>query len=68
MAREVKLAPRDILARLKTLASPEVDESLCRLRERYGQRRGSAADVRAILDRALGSRSLTEELYKSRGA
>jgi hypothetical protein len=62
------LSPLEILARLKELSSPEVDESLSRLRERYGRRAGAAADVRAILDKALGSRSLTKELYKSRGA
>lgn len=58
----------DLASRLHALESGDVQTSLAKLRKRYGRRATSAAAVRALLDKALGDRALTEELHRSRGA
>ena len=55
---------------LEELSSPEAEEAIRKEAERI--RNGpepipTAAEVRAMMDEALGDRTLTEELYKLRG-
>ncbi len=52
---------------LDALQSPKVMKDLERLRKRYARRVTPFGEVRAMLDEALGDRSLTEELYRMRG-
>ena len=55
---------------LEELSSPEAEEAIRKEAERI--RNGpdpipTVAEVRAMMDKALGDRTLTEELYKLRG-
>ena len=55
---------------LEELSSPEAEEAIRKEAEQI--RNGpdpipTAAEVRAMMDEALGGRTLTEELYKLRG-
>jgi hypothetical protein len=54
---------------LKVYASqvPEVEVSLEKLRKRYARYAVSAEEVRTMMDKALGERTLTDELYRLRG-
>lgn len=58
--------PADLLLRLSSLQSPEVAASLERMRKRYGRYAVPAATLRAELDRQLGDKTLTDELYATR--
>lgn len=56
----------DAQTKLYALQSPEIKEALERLRLRYPAA-PSVEEVQLSLDKALGERSLTEELYRMRG-
>lgn len=57
----------ELTLKLFLLESPEVQESLGRLRRRYERYASSADQVREMMDNALGDRTLTELLYELRG-
>ena len=57
----------EAILRLLALQSPGVQESMDKLQKQYGEYAVSADEVRAMLDKALGDRTLTEELHKLRG-
>jgi hypothetical protein len=61
-----KVSQRELAARLHALQSPDVQGSLERLRRKYGRHAVPVAQVRAMLDEALGERPLTQELYALR--
>ncbi len=48
------------------MRSPVVQESLRELRSRYGGHAASVSEVRAMLDKAMGERTLKEELCRLR--
>ena len=58
---------REGTERRLTTESAAVRRSLDHLWERYGQYAVSADEVRVELDRHLGDRRLTAELYRMRG-
>lgn len=60
-----KPSVQETLLRLYAL-SPEVQASLEKLRKRYGKHAMPASELRKLLDKQLGDRTLTEELYKLR--
>ena len=47
---------------LQALTSPEAEASLRKMEEEYGKYATSASDVRAMMDKALGDRTLKETL------
>ncbi len=56
----------EAILRLLASQSPGVQESMDKLQKQYGEYAVPADEVRAMLDKALGDRTLTEELYKLR--
>ncbi len=62
-----KTSITEVALRLYALENPEIEEYLQRTRRRYGRYAAPAREVRASLDKALGDRTLTEELHKLRG-
>ena len=61
-----KIGRTEMALKLYSLQSPEVQESLDKLRKRYGKYAVPAEQALAMMDKALGERSLTEELYEIR--
>jgi hypothetical protein len=60
--------PRESLEeRVRRLESPTAYQSVERLTRRYAKIRATADEVREELDRVMGDRTLTEELYRMRG-
>ena len=49
-----------------SMQSPAVQESLQKLEYQYGEYAASASEVRAMLDKAMGDRTLKEELHRLR--
>ncbi|MBI2918693.1 MAG: hypothetical protein HYY01_11990 [Chloroflexi bacterium] len=56
----------EVTVRLQALQSAETRKSLKRLRQLHGKHALPAAEVRRMLDEALGARTLTEELHQLR--
>lgn len=54
------------LHRLQALRDRAVEDYITKLRARYGKYARPAEEARRILDQAMGSRTLTEVLYKMR--
>jgi len=54
----------ELALRLYASQSSEVQRSLEALYKRYGKYAVAAKELRAVLDKALGERTLTEELYQ----
>ena len=61
-SRERKTSVMEVAMRLHALQTPEVAEYLERTLERYGKYAVSADEVRAMMDDALGERTVTAEL------
>ena len=61
-----KVSQQELVARLHALQSPDVQASLEKLRRKYGRHAVPVDQVRAMLDEALGERTLTQELYALR--
>lgn len=61
-----KTSVAEVLLRLQAAQNPEIEEYLRRIRRRYGRYATSASEVRAMMDKALGGRTLSDELYKLR--
>lgn len=64
---EPKTSITEVTLRLYALQNPEVEEYLRRIRRRYGKYATPAQEVRAMMDKALGTHTLTEELHMVRG-
>lgn len=60
-ATSTKQAPR-----LYALQSPEIATTLAELRARYGKYTVPDAELRKSIDKAMGNKTLTEELYAMR--
>lgn len=66
-APERRHGTAELALRLQGMQGPEIQESLDKLRQRYAKHAVPVEQVRDMLDRALGSQPLTDELYKLRG-
>ena len=60
-----KMKP-DVAVRLYSLASPAIAETIAKLRARYGKYALPDPEARKVVDKAMASRTLTEELYAMR--
>ena len=61
-----KVKTAELALRLYAQQSPEIEQSLEKLRKRYGKYAVPADELRKMLDKELGERTLTEELYALR--
>ena len=61
-----EISQQELAARLHALQSPDVQASLEKLRRKYSRYAVPVEQVRAMLDEALGERTLTQELYALR--
>lgn len=52
--------------RLYNLLSPSIAETIATLRARYGKYALPDPEAREVVDKAMGTRTLTEELYAMR--
>ena len=59
-------AKSEIAQRFYSMQNPSVQESLEKLRTRHAKYAVPARELRAMLDEAMGDRTLTEELHKLR--
>lgn len=57
-----KVGKRPINSGLEVLRDPVVEESLREMEEEYGKYASSASEVRVMMDKALGGRTLKEVL------
>lgn len=57
----------ELALRLSALQSPDVAASVRKLSKRYAKHATSADQVRAMMDLALGDRTLSAVLYEVRG-
>ncbi|MCL5960423.1 MAG: hypothetical protein M1358_14135 [Chloroflexi bacterium] len=62
-----KTSITEVALRLYALQNPEIEEYLQQVRRRYGKYAVPAQEVRAMMDKALGSHTLSQELHKLRG-
>ncbi len=62
-----KTSVAEVLLRLQAVQNPEIEGYLRRIRRRYGKYATPAGEVRAMMDKALGGRTLSDELHKLHG-
>ncbi|GEM_PF-4791290 len=59
-------ASTQMLLRLQILGDPDIREYVEKLRAKYGKHVLPAEEVRRIVDKAMGNKTLTEVLHKMR--